>query len=384
MSEETVENVETVETETTPSMDDALGAALDALDAPETTAEAGTETTETTETTERARGADGKFVAKSETTEKTEKTAEDAKPNGKAVEGEQVQASEETTETTETADPQLVDGKDITKAPVSWKAEAAIEFSKLPEAVRKEVHKREEDIHRGIEQYKGAATFGVEVARQFQPYQPMMQALKHAPTDIINSALQFEYAMHTGSKEQKIEVFRNLAKSYGLIEEQPELGPDGKPIQPDPKFTALESKIQTLEGKLTAKERADQQAEERRVEAARSEISKEITDFANDPKNEFYGLVKDDMLKTIQSGQAADLRDAYDKAVWVNPVTRGKLIARQQEADRKSAAEKAAEARKANLVNVTPRATPAGKAASKGTLEESLGAALDEQLAKSA
>lgn len=432
MSVEAVET-QTAETEVeeTPSMEDALNGALDAMDS-------GDEAGGTEDAVGELGGADAAAAAgeggeadaagDDDAGESAAGAEADAGEGEAAAEGEDAgaEAAAEGAETDEgeeaAAEPQLVDGRDITKAPTSWKAEASAEFDKLPEAVRREIHRREEDIHRGIEQYKGAAQFGSDMAKVVQPYRETLESLQVAPSQLMDAALQFEKTMHSGSPEQRVEMFQRLAQAYGLEVGENGLMPSQTPGEgqsADPRYQQLEQKYQTLEQKMTEREQAEQQREaERQREAVRSEIA----EFRKDPKNglydvvqdqmarllkegsaetlrqaydisvlqnptalerlksdmEFIGQVKDDVLNIVKSGQGADLKDAYDKAIWINPATRSKLISRQKDAERKSAAEKAAAAKKADQLNVASRATPSEKASGKGTTDEALNAALDE------
>jgi S1-C subfamily serine protease len=57
-------------------------------------------------------------------------------------------------------------------------------------------------------------------------------------------------------------------------------------------------------------------------------ITKEVNAFATDPAHPFFDEVSDDIIAILKTG--ASLAEAYEKAVWANPVTRQKEIARRQ------------------------------------------------------
>lgn len=362
------------------SMEDALGSALDALDTDGKPAETDASTADPEETVEHeeTEETDGERDEKGRFKAKAGKEGEPPEGEGEPPEGEQAGEGEQPTE-------QIVDGRDIAKAPTTWKPEAQAEYAKLPETVRKEIHKREEDFHRGIEQYRGAAQFGQDIAKEFQPYQKMLESIKVAPSQMVNAALQFEYQIRTGTPEQKLDLMHRLAKAYGvnLDGSATETDDENAEIIGHPFFQQLKQELDGVKSQLTAREQREKEEAEKAEQAERERIRNDIAAFQSDSKNEFYGQVKGQMLQLIQSGQATDLKDAYDKAVWINPEVRAKLIARQQETERKETekAERAAKARKAANLNVAPRATPPGKATGKGTMEEALGSALDEALA---
>lgn len=348
----------------------------------------------------RERDDQGRFKTKDPNAKPAPATAAAAKPPvaaaatpGTAAEPPKPGAVDPAAPPAAAAQPEIVDGRDITKPPSTWKGAAGIDFDKLPRATREEIHRREESMFKGIEGYKKAATFGNDMASLFRPYQKMLELTKLAPNDVVNAGLNFEYQMRTGSPEQKRTIIENLAKSYGveLVPAQPRLDEQGRPIEASPEIVSLRQTVQALQqqleqvtGHLTTQQRAQQEEAQRDEEEQRNDVRTEIAKFAADPANEFYSEVREDMLGYIQSRRATGLKDAYDKAIWANPMTRAKLIARQQEAERKQAAEAAAAANKANLVNVTPRATPPGKTAGKGTLENVLSGEVDRALARSA
>lgn len=390
------EVVETVEAEEV-SMEDALNEALDGLDGSDE--ESTDETTETAEADEsKDRNPDGTFKAK------TEGELDDQTDDPDKAKAEQAENPE-----TKAVEPEIVNGRDITKAPTTWKAEAQAKYNELPKEVRAEIHRREEDMFRGIEQYKTAASFGTDIAKQLQPHREFLEKYQYTPQHLLHSVVEFERVMRGDSRDDKIGLLQKIAKTYGLISETDD---QGNAVTPDPRYEALETKYKNLETKLTETEQTRQ----------REAVKQEWESFKADPKHamvsmvqgemaqlisskqagdldtayamavlnndqalqsltaemEFIGQVKDDVLKEIQLGQGADLKSAYDKVVWINPVTRAKLISRQNETERKQAAEKAAAARKASRTNVTPRATPRGKTSGKGTTEDALNAALDE------
>lgn len=57
-------------------------------------------------------------------------------------------------------------------------------------------------------------------------------------------------------------------------------------------------------------------------------IEKEVEAFAADPAHPFFDELSDDIAAILKTG--ASLAEAYEKAVWANPVTRAKEILRRQ------------------------------------------------------
>ena len=82
---------------------------------------------------------------------------------------------------------------------------------------------------------------------------------------------------------------------------------------------------------------------------AQSELQK----FTSDPAHIYYEDVKEDMALLLSQGRAQDLKDAYEKAFWMNPKVREAVQAdqlRQAEAKRlNEAKQKAANAKRASF-----------------------------------
>ena len=143
--------------------------------------------------------------------------------------------------------------------------------------------------------------------------------------------------------------------------------------QLDPAVKALQEKVNSLETNLTQREQAV-------LNEARSKIAKDVETFASDPKNQYFDECADDITALIQAGNT--LEEAYEKAVYANPVTRAKELARLQTETEKTLREKskseAEAARKAASTNVRSRDTRKAPTEPKGTMEDTMHATLKE------
>lgn len=316
-----------------PSMDETLSNAYRAAMAKTEGDEEGGEATEAIAPTQdgRARGPDGKFVA-------SQAKAEAAQPAA----------------ATETVEQPATEPKPHDAAPNTWKKELATEFGKLPENVREEIHRREADFHRGIGQYKQAAGFGTEMAQELLPYQATMQQHGKHPREVIKEATAVWNTLVTGTPQEKANLWLQVAKDYGInLSPQDSNAPqrENSPVQEDPRLATALQRLEKLEGTLTSQER-------QRAEAEYSQNVDQVQKFGADPKHKHFAAVREHMAALIESGQATDLKDAYDKAIWINPDVRKLLLAEQEKERADKAAADAAAARKAAGANVTRRGTP--------------------------
>lgn len=329
---------------------------------------------------ERQRGPDGKFVGQTAAhelgteaqTDTTTVVTDDQQANAAAA----VAATNTNPDNLEFTDNS--GGKhavDISQPPQSWRAEAKAEYAKLSESARREIHKREHEFHTGIAQYKGAAQFAQTMLTEFKPYEALIRSQNHTPAAMTRDFLNVHYTLSTGTPQQKVAAVIEGAAKYGVTVQDLQAAFGNVQSTPQgevhPLVTQLQKQVQELTGKIT-------EQEQRSVRDVQTEAQTSIERFANEkapdgkPKHEFFQKVAVDMGALIETGRAVDMDDAYNKAIWINPEVRATLMARQAEAERKTAAEKAAAARQAASVNVPvrgkhPSVTPVGS-----TMEETI------------
>lgn len=314
------------------------------------------------------RGVDGRFVE--DPTKKTKPAI------GKTAGAAQV-AAPAVAKVTEPVKPAL-GAIDTAKAPTSWRAGAATKFATVDPEIQTEVHKRETDFHKGLQEQKPFADLGRSFHAEFQPYEALIRASGHTPQSLTRAWMNTEYQLKTATPEGKAALFVKYAKDYGIdmamIQEAATKVAAGQSAEPvvDPRFAALEKTLQQVTTHI----------ESTKTEAAQREyktIESETQAFGQKPENKHYQAVRLDMAALMESGRAETLQDAYDKAIWANPETRKLMLAEQQTAESVKAAEKAALARKAAVTNVATRGSPpATRPATPGggTMEDTIRANL--------
>lgn len=290
------------------------------------------------QTEARARGPDGKF------TKGAEKASQEGKPAAQQATDPAAAA---------TADPghQPLQTAPHDAFPNTWRRELADTWKTLPPTVREEIHRREGDFHNGIRQYRDAATFGQGIAQEMIPYQQIMQQRGVQPRELVRDVFATLNTFATGTDEQKASALLKVAQDYGInldaVTTLRQRAPDGVA----PALAPVLQRIQQVESTLTA------QAQERE-QLQRAEDEATVQRFINDPKNEHAKTCAKEMAALLTSGQARDLQDAYEQALWLNPETRAALLAKQDKERHTREAAEAAAARKAAGVNVPRRGTP--------------------------
>ncbi len=262
------------------------------------------------------------------------------------------------------------------EAPKTWRKEASAVWASLPSEAKAEILKRESDIFQGIESYKVDANFGKSIKSVVAPYEQILRENQMDPAQTIQSLMHAHHTFATGTPQAKTQLFLKMAQDYRIDLSQ--LGVEAPYI--DPTVAHLQTQLQAVESRLLAADRAAQNEK-------LNSLTKQVEAFSSDPKNAYFNEVASELETLLRTDKTLSLEAAYEKAVWLNPVTRAKEIARTTaEASAKAAADAKAKvdaARKATAANVTTRAKSGSAAASLGSLDDTLSATLASIKARS-
>jgi hypothetical protein len=242
----------------------------------------------------------------------------------------------------------------IAPLPKSWKKDMQAHWEKADPAIHAYVAEREAQVMRGIQMYQaGFNNWDATI----KPFLPVLQNFPDVnPIQLIHGLLQthLTFVNPNTPAEQKTQLVQLLLSEYGI-----QLDPNA--AKPD---AALMARLARAEQRLSSidAERTARSAREAN-ESYNSNLSA-VTTFSADPKNKFYPDVENDILRILQNGQAKTLADAYEIAIWTNPVVRAKLIAEQQAPAKPATAQpRKADGTFINLDSAEPR-TPKPKTGS--------------------
>jgi hypothetical protein len=195
--------------------------------------------------------------------------------------------------------------------PKTWTPAAAEALKAASPLIQAEVAKREEDMFRGLEGYKADANLGKVFHTIVSPHMALMQQHGVDPQVLIPNLLDAHKILSLGSAEQKLTYFRQLAADYGIPLEQAA----AEAPYVDPEVQRL-----TIENRRLQSER--QREQQQAATHARSTAAQTLDAFIADPKNIYFEEVGNDIAKLLEGGVCKTLQEAYEKAVWANPVTR--------------------------------------------------------------
>lgn len=243
-------------------------------------------------------------------------------------------------------------------APTTWTAEAKANYKDLPAWAKKEVHKREEDVLKGISNLKEQSRFGEQMQRAVEPYRAMLNQLNVPAESAVQGMLNTLYTLETAAPQKKAQLFKDLAQRY-----QVDLGQVVAPTDPDQakfsQFVApLTQQITQLQQTIQRQQSSTQEQQLREAQSAIESFASSV-DENGQPKYPYFENVSELMTSFLQTGRATTLEEAYETAVWADPQTRSLLQSEQTqkaEAERaRLAKEKADKARKANKLNLEKR-----------------------------
>ena len=253
----------------------------------------------------------------------------------------------ETVETPETTTPTFTP---------KWRKEALEKYSTLDPVVKAEIEKREQDFHKGIEVYKQGAQQAQAWEQSLQPFMSTIQQYGEPPQKIAQYLFAVDHQLRVGTPEQKAQIVAQIARSAGV-----DLGNiQAAPEVPSELQTVMQRQ-QDLERRIMEREQREQQAEIQTLNSTIQEFSKTAPHFES---------VKQEMAALLQTGQAATLQEAYDKAVWLNPDIRSQILAKQQADESAKRQEVAKAAKKASVTNIPKRGYVPAKANNATTLDD--------------
>ncbi len=224
------------------------------------------------------------------------------------------------------------------KPPTSWSPEAKADFVKLPPAVQQAVLKREDEMNSGQQQYSDERRRLQELDGIIGPRRSYYQRFGFkSDAEAINHLFTLSDSM----ERDPAGTLRHLAQFYRV-----DLSLPGNP----------QGQTQQQTQPNISAEVAEQVA----MQFARMTVQ----EFEQQPP-EHYQAVKPLMKLLLENGEAQDLQDAYDKAIWMKPDIRTKMLESQktEEEQKRLSAQTAKVDKKTKAANASLNGAPHGAAA---------------------
>ena len=271
---------------------------------------------------------------------------------------------------------------DINTLPETWKPALGAKFAALDPEVKAEIHRREGDIFKGIEQWRQAANVGERYHKAAEPFLPALRVANIDPIEHVATLMSAHHTLSVGTPQAKLDMFKRIGREYGLdlakVVDMPAAGDDSPYVSPE--VLALREKVEAIESRESAQRAAEQSAR-------MQEVARAVDRFSSDPARVHFVDVYQQMIPLVKAG--VSLEDAYEQAVWANPGTRAKEIAKldaaKAEASRVQREAEDARARAAKKsagfgVKSSPKSNSG--TAKAGTIDDTLQEAYDTIMAR--
>lgn len=252
-------------------------------------------------------------------------------------------------------------------APQSWTADEKAEWANMSPKAQATAIRRENDFHKMVTSHEGDLRLGREMKSVIDPFLPSIKEAGAEPKALIHDLLGTVNTLRNGTEEQKIMVMQNIAKGYN-VDLNKVMGYQQNPIN------QLYGELNSLKQQYNPDAILNMLQERQEGDKIQSEVNA----FAADPKNVHFEVLKPFMSALLTSGQAKDLREAYDMASYANPETRSTMLNASKEAEAAKRKQEIASKKNASVsVKGSPSLVQGNTKSPVRTIEEELSAQFD-------
>jgi hypothetical protein len=193
---------------------------------------------------------------------------------------------------------------DSLPAPKSWKREMHQYWEKMPKEAQQYYNERERQMLDGMQEFR-------KIQSVIAPFEPQLSQRGITAYDWIRGLANAEVMLTSGTAEQRRAAYDKLGKQLGLS------APPAEQAQVDPVIKQLQERQEEIEGWLKNQQAAI-------FNEVRTKAKNQVDAFAADKAHPYFDEVAGEVYALLHSDPEMSLQDAYDRAVWANPVTRAK------------------------------------------------------------
>jgi hypothetical protein len=305
-----------------------------------------------------------KVEAKVEEEKPEEEKPEEEKPEEKASDEKPEETSEEEVE--EEPKPSKF------KAPQSWRPEIRAHWSKLPAEVQAEVSKREVEISRALTNSSNARKLAGQFYQVMQPYAGLIQMQNSTPMATVQNMMQTAALLQMGTPQQKAKAISDVISKFGVDIETLDKILSGEKV--DDQAGLIDQRIQRHMAPVN--QFLEQQTTQQRAQKQREEqtAATEMETFSNDPKNEFFEDLREDMADLMDvaeaHGRTLTLDTAYRMALESRPEIKKLTKGEAPTSIKRKQIEKAKKAASSVSSSSSPGIKTAPASSIRGALEE--------------
>jgi outer membrane biosynthesis protein TonB len=212
------------------------------------------------------------------------------------------------------------------RPPESWKpAIREKHWTTLPLEVQAEIHRRERQIDIALQQSAESRKFAEQFGGLFAQHKNFIEYEKTPPAQIVSNLFNIASSLRFGAPAQKAQVAAQIIQGFGvdvkLLDQALALVVSGNGAPANGGFdpNALDAAISRHMAPFRDFMQNVTTQRENVVKDQNKKMEDEINTFANDPKNEYFEIVKDTMADLLDAaanrGEQMSLQVAYQRAI---------------------------------------------------------------------
>ena len=255
--------------------------------------------------------------------------------------------------------------------PQGLSIEAREAWNDVPDAVKADIAKRENDYAKGIEKHRMATQRVQGMDQALQPYQQYLQ-MNGGAGQTIRGLLQTGSTLQMGSPVQKAQIVANLIKQFGVDIKSLDNMLVGEAPPPEvQQQNAVQQQIAQAVAPYQQHMAQMQQQQRYAEQQAQGQVAQEVNSFGS--QHEFYNDVRSDMADLLDMaanrGRQMSMEEAYNTACAAHPQI-SKVMSNRQSAEQVASKRQAA-----TSIYGSPGGAMGG--AQSGSIEQALNDAWD-------
>lgn len=226
------------------------------------------------------------------------------------------------TEGAPAADKPVVAPTPADKAPGSWKPEERAAWAQIPPAAREAIKRREAEAMRAVTAATNSRRFEQEYQKTLHPFEPLLKHfnVQDPLNQVIKPLLQIRGALEVGSPEQKARIIASFVRDFkidvgmldGAITESIR-----NPQAPNPHPMTAQPAASLRTNPELAPLFAIAERMEQATQAKASQAIEAVQDLPH--FEDLRGDMADIMEKFAERGKRITIKEAYDRAMALNP-----------------------------------------------------------------
>lgn len=196
------------------------------------------------------------------------------------------------------------------EVPQSWAKEMRDQWGTIPPKVQGYLITREKQLLDGFNQFR-------PVQEAFAPHTEYLRQIGATPQQAVSLLMTAQRRLTEGPLESRQAAYRELGQRLGMG-----TMPTEPPANQTPEAPPLDPNVAALQQELLSIKQAMMAEREREIEQIRAQHMQMIETFAADPAHPYFDDVAGEIPAFITMGKS--LQEAYEMAVWANPITRAK------------------------------------------------------------